>query len=123
MPISDAALDGVGDRQKVKHVKAAIIAGLAGGSGAALGHGYVRYLARRQLEAGAAYLDLNVDDVSSDLSIRIDAMRWLVTAVQDVPGAVLALDSSSPDVLLAGLRATTRVAGAPLLNSAVTRAP
>ena len=31
LPVPDAALDGAGAKQKVKHVKAAVVAGLAGG--------------------------------------------------------------------------------------------
>jgi len=118
LPVPDAALDGVGEKQKVKHVKAAVLAGLAGGPDAELGRGYVRFLARRQVDAGADYLDLNVDETSSDLAPRVAAMRWLVGAVEDATPAALALDSSAPEVMAAGLAAAARTAGAPLLNSA-----
>ena len=118
LPVPDAALDGAGARQKVKHVKAAVLAGLAGGADAALGRGYVRFLARRQVDAGADYLDLNVDEASNDLETRVAAMRWLVEAVEDATPAALAFDSSAPEVLRAGLVAAARSAGAPLLNSA-----
>ncbi len=118
LPVPDAALDGEGAKQKVKHVKAAVLAGLAGGAEATLGRGYVRFLARRQAEAGADYLDLNVDEVSNDLDGRVAAIRWLVGAVEDATPAALAFDSSAPEVLHAGLAAAARSAGAPLLNSA-----
>jgi 5-methyltetrahydrofolate--homocysteine methyltransferase len=118
LPVPDAAVEGAGERQKVKHVKAAVLAGLAGAEGAVLGRGYVRSLARRQADAGADYLDLNVDEAGNDLETRVAAMRWLVAAVEDATPAALALDSSSPEVLRAGLAAATRAAGAPLLNSA-----
>ncbi|MFH1474740.1 MAG: dihydropteroate synthase [Chloroflexota bacterium] len=118
LAVPDAALDGAGPKQKVKHVKAAVLAGLAGGADAALGRGYVRFLARRQVEAGADYLDLNVDEASNDLDVRVAAIRWLVGAVEDATPAALALDSSAPEVLHAGLGAATRSAGVPLLNSA-----
>jgi 5-methyltetrahydrofolate--homocysteine methyltransferase len=118
LPVTEAALDGTGERQKVKHVKAAVLAGLAGGPDAELGRGYVRFLARRQAEAGAAYLDLNVDEAGNDLDVRVAAMRWLVAAVEDATPAALALDSSAPEVLRAGLETATRACGAPLLNSA-----
>jgi 5-methyltetrahydrofolate--homocysteine methyltransferase len=45
-------------------------------------------------------------------------MRWLVGAVEDATTAAVALDSSSPEVLRAGLLAAARTAGPPLLNSA-----
>ena len=118
LPVPDAALEGAGEKQKVKHVKAAVLAGLAGGADAALGRGYVRFLARRQAETGADYLDLNVDEASNDVDGRVAAIRWLVGAVEDATPAALALDSSAPEVLHAGLAATARSAGAPLLNSA-----
>jgi 5-methyltetrahydrofolate--homocysteine methyltransferase len=118
LPVPATALEGAGERQKVKHVKAAVLAGLAGGAEAALGRGYVRFLARRQAEAGADYLDLNVDEASNDVDGRVAAIRWLVGAVEDATGAALALDSSAPEVLRAGLAAAARSAGAPLLNSA-----
>jgi cobalamin-dependent methionine synthase I len=118
LPVPDAALDGAGAKQKVKHVKAAVLAGLAGGADAALGRGYVRFLARRQVEAGADYLDLNVDEASNDVDGRVAAIRWLVGAVENATPAALALDSSAPEVLHAGLAAAARTTGAPLLNSA-----
>jgi len=118
LPVPDTALEGAGERQKVKHVKAAVLAGLAGGSAAVLGRGYVRFLARRQVEAGADYLDLNVDEASNELETRVAAIRWLVGAVEDATPAALAIDSSAPEVMRAGLAAATRTAGAPLLNSA-----
>lgn len=118
LPVPDSALDGAGQRQKVKHVKAAVLAGLAGGADAALGRGYVRFLARRQVDAGADYLDLNVDEASNDVDERVAAIRWLVGAVEDATPAALALDSSAPEVLRAGLAVAARSAGAPLLNSA-----
>jgi 5-methyltetrahydrofolate--homocysteine methyltransferase len=118
LPVPGAALDGAGDKQKVKHVKAAVLAGLAGGPDAELGRGYVRHLARRQADAGAAYLDLNVDEVANDLPTRVAAMRWLVSAVEDATAVALSLDSSAPEVMAAGLATATRAAGTPLLNSA-----
>jgi 5-methyltetrahydrofolate corrinoid/iron sulfur protein methyltransferase len=118
LPVPDSAIEGAGARQKVKHVKAAVLAGLAGGAEAALGRGYVRFLARRQVEAGADYLDLNVDEASNDVDGRVAAIRWLVGAVEDATGAALSLDSSAPEVLHAGVAVASRSAGAPLLNSA-----
>ena len=118
LPVPETAVEGAGEKQKVTHVKAAVRAGLAGGAGEERGRGYVRFLARRQVDAGADYLDLNVDEASNDLATRVAAMRWLVAAIEDATPAALALDSSAPEVMAAGLAAATRSAGAPLLNSA-----
>jgi hypothetical protein len=115
---AEAAIEGIGERVRIKHVKAAVLAGLAGGPAAPLGRGYVRSLARRQAAAGAGYLDLNVDEVGHDLTVRIAAMEWLVRAVEDATPTPLAIDSSAPEVLRAGLAAARRLAGPPLLNSA-----
>ena len=120
LPVPDAALDGPeGPKQRVKHVKAAVLAGMGDDAGLAeLGRGYVRAMARRQAAAGAHFLDLNVDEVTTDVEGRIAAMRWIVGAVEDATDVALALDSSSAAVLRAGLDAASRRAGAPLLNSA-----
>jgi hypothetical protein len=118
LPVPDAALEGAGERQKVKHVKAAVLAGLAGGADAALGRGYVRFLARRQADAGADYLDLNVDEASNELETRVAAIRWLVGAVESATPAAISIDSSAPEVMRAGLAEVARTAGAALLNSA-----
>jgi 5-methyltetrahydrofolate--homocysteine methyltransferase len=75
-------------------------------------------MARRQAAAGAHFLDLNVDEVTTDVDGRIAAMRWIVGAVEDATDVALALDSSSAAVLRAGLAAASRRVGAPLLNSA-----
>jgi hypothetical protein len=69
---------------------------LAGGPDADLGRGYVRFLACRQVDPGADYLDLNVDEASTDLATRVAAMQWLVAAVEDATQAALSLDSSAP---------------------------
>lgn len=119
LSVPDAAIVGPdGPKQKVKHVKAAVLAGMGTDEDAELGRGYVRAMARRQAEAGATFLDVNVDEVTTDVDGRIAAMRWLVRAVEDATDVPLSIDSSSPDVIRAGLATTTRTAGSPLLNSA-----
>lgn len=120
LPVPDAALDGSdGPKQRVKHVRAAVLAGMGADAGLAeLGRGYLRSMAQRQAAAGAHFLDLNVDEVTTDVEGRIAAMRWTVEAVEDATDVALALDSSSAAVLRAGLAAASRRAGPPLLNSA-----
>jgi 5-methyltetrahydrofolate corrinoid/iron sulfur protein methyltransferase len=59
-------------------------------------------MAKRQEEAGADILDLNVGPAAED---RLAAMRWLVETVQNVSGLPLAIDSTNPDVVRAGLEA------------------
>ncbi len=63
-------------------------------------------LAKRQLEAGAHVLDLNVGPASDD---PVNAMLWLVDTVQEAVDAPLAIDSAKMEVFepaLARLQAT-----------------
>lgn len=62
----------------------------------------IQDMAKRQEEAGADVLDLNVGPVAED---REAAMRWLVESVQEVTDLPLAIDSTNPDVMRAGLEA------------------
>ena len=47
---------------------------------------YLRLLAQRQIDAGAAYLDLNVDELSPKLAEQKAAIRWLVDARAELDG-------------------------------------
>lgn len=98
---------------RIKHVKVALQAAMAG---VAEGLEYLRYLVRRQEEAGADFLDLNTDEVSLRFEEQRVAMQWLVRAVQQLSALPLAVDSSRVETLRAGLE----VMGARrcLLNSA-----
>jgi 5-methyltetrahydrofolate--homocysteine methyltransferase len=83
-------------------------------------------MAQRQVDGGADYLDLNVDEISPDLEGRLEAMQWLVAAVGPVSSVPLAIDSSDAAVLAAGLDAIeSEWAGgaAPMVNSASTERP
>lgn len=62
----------------------------------------IQDLARRQAEAGAAYIDLNV---GTAWLRPIEIMAWLVKTVQEAVSTPLAIDSRRPDVMEAGLRA------------------
>jgi len=92
---------------RVRHVKSAILAGLAGRKpDAVAARDYVRSLALRQEGAGADYLDLNVDEAAADAATRVAAIRWLVEAVEEVARVPVAIDSSDGDVIEAGLAAS-----------------
>ena len=75
--------------------------------------GPVQDLARRQTEAGAAYLDINVGTAAAD---QQDAMKWLVETAQAACETPLCLDSQKPDVIRAGLEVCDTSRGV-LLNS------
>jgi 5-methyltetrahydrofolate corrinoid/iron sulfur protein methyltransferase len=111
---------------RIKHVMAAVRQGLAGGAEADAAARYVAWMAQRQVEGGADYLDLNVDEISPDTAVRLEAMGWLVAAVGPASSVPLSIDSSDAAVLEAGLDAIDPVwAGeAPaMVNSASTERP
>ena len=93
---------------------------------AAEGLRYLHRLAERQHEAGAHFLDLNVDEISLRREQQQAAMRWLVTALAQVSPLPLSIDSSNVDIIRAGLEAWAACRRAPgddgsgrgLLNSA-----
>jgi 5-methyltetrahydrofolate--homocysteine methyltransferase len=121
---------------RVKHIKNALLLGLAGDgvlpaarvglarAGAADdARAYLVVSALRQQRVGARFVDLNVDDVDEDLGVRCAAMAWLVRLLEHALEVPLALDSSSPEVLDAGLRASRSPRGPLLLNSASIERP
>jgi hypothetical protein len=109
---------------KVKHVRAALIAALGDDRAVAdTGRDYLAWLAARQVSAGADFLDLNVDELSEKMELQRAAMTWLVQAIEAVTPVPLALDSSSSEIIRAGLEARDRSRPAPLLNSASRERP
>jgi 5-methyltetrahydrofolate corrinoid/iron sulfur protein methyltransferase len=69
-------------------------------------------LAKRQCEAGAKALDINVGPAAEN---PVAAMQWLVETVQETGvDARLCIDSTKPDVVEAGLKAAQKKA---LINS------
>ena len=73
--------------------------------------GHLQRMARRQVKAGANVVDINVGVPGAD---EAEAMRSAVRAVQEVIDVPISIDSSTIDVLLAGLEVAE---GRPLVNS------
>lgn len=67
--------------------------------------------ARKQEEAGAHYLDINVGPGSTEV---VEAMKWLVEKTQEVSDLPLALDSTKYDAIEEGLKLCKRPA---MINS------
>jgi cobalamin-dependent methionine synthase I len=106
------------EQGKVKHCAVAIWQGNHGDAAArAAGVDYLQSLARRQEAMGAAYLDINVDEYSTDLDERLKMMRWTVDVVQQAVKIPMSIDSSNADVLKAGLECCDKGRGAPMVNS------
>jgi 5-methyltetrahydrofolate--homocysteine methyltransferase len=72
---------------------------------------YIQYLARRQVEAGADYLDVNA---GTKPDLETDALVWLVRVVQEVVDVTLCLDTVNPKALTAAM---DHVEQTPMINS------
>jgi len=70
-------------------------------------------LAKRQTEAGAAYLDINVGTAAAD---QEGTIKWLVEVAQKAAPTPLCLDSQKPAVIKAGLSVCDTSRGV-LINS------
>ena len=81
------------------------------------GAAYLRYDVRRQVSAGASYLDINVDEIHYDLDTQKRAMRWAVETVQEASPVPLSIDSSNSEIIAEGLAAYDGSAGRPIVNS------
>lgn len=103
---------------KVKHFAAAIWQGVYGnGDERALGEAYIRAQALRQERHGATYLDINVDEFSTDVEERARLMRWTAGIVQSASPLPLSIDTSSGPIMRAGLEACESSRGRAMVNS------
>jgi 5-methyltetrahydrofolate corrinoid/iron sulfur protein methyltransferase len=75
----------------------------------------IQDLARRQTEAGADYIDLNLGPAKKDPE---KLAQWLVDAIQEVTDLPISVDTLNPVAMEAGLKACKK---RPLLNSASGR--
>ena len=104
---------------RVKHVQLAIETAMETAAGdPAEGRRYIEALVRHQERTGAAFLDLNVDEMSPKLEVQTAAMAWLARTVQGMTVLPLSIDSSSIDVIRAGLEALAPGGARAMLNSA-----
>lgn len=104
---------------RVKHVQVAIETAMGTAAGdPSEGLRYLEALVRHQEKTGAAFLDLNVDEMSPKLQVQTGAMTWLATTIQGMTDLPLSIDSSSIDVIRSGLEALDKNGVRPMLNSA-----
>jgi len=103
---------------KIKHCAVAVWQGLYGDAvGKAAAMDYLRYLALRQERAEASFLDVNVDEFSTDIDERCRAIKWVAEVVQATATIPLSIDSSNPAILRAGLESCDPKRGRPMVNS------
>lgn len=119
LPIPEILLKSADwENGKIKHCVAAIWQGLYGrGPAQEAGRDYLRVMAAKQEQAGAAFLDVNVDEFSMDLPERIKAVQWTAALVQGASRLPLSIDSSNSDIMRAGLKACEKARGRPMVNS------
>jgi 5-methyltetrahydrofolate--homocysteine methyltransferase len=72
---------------------------------------FIRDLARKQVEAGSAWLDINAGTHPKQ---EKDDLVWLVNTVQDVVDIPLCLDSANPEALAAAIKTVKQT---PMINS------
>jgi len=103
---------------KVKHCAVAVWQGLYGDTaGKAAAVDYLGYLAARQEVADASFLDVNVDEFSTDVAERCRALKWVAGVVQSGCKLPLSIDSSNEAILRAGLEACDAKRARPMVNS------
>lgn len=103
---------------KIKHCAVAVWQGLYGDPDekqAAVE--YIQYLAARQETSDASFLDLNVDEFSTDVPERCRAIKWVAQVVQAGSRLPLSIDSSNEAILRAGLEACDPGRGRAMVNS------
>lgn len=106
------------EQGQLKHFMIAIWKGMnEDGDEAASGVDYVEKEVHRQINAGAAYLDLNVDEFSYRVPEQQAAMKWLVQKVQSISSVPPSIDSSKSEIIEAGFEAYDGSSGRPMLNS------
>jgi 5-methyltetrahydrofolate--homocysteine methyltransferase len=108
---------------RIKHVRLAVQIAMAGAEPeSSTARSYLRTLAQRQVKAGAHFLDVNVDEISTKLDDQLDAMRWLVRELAPLVDIPLSIDSSNLEIITAGVtvaaEASSSHVGPPKLNSA-----
>ncbi len=104
--------------KKVKHAAVAMWQGMYGDdAGKQAGIAYLQNMVRVQETNSAAFLDLNVDEFSTDVEERIRVIQWAANVIQEVSSVPLSIDSSNLDSLRAGLQACDPAKGKPMLNS------
>jgi len=104
---------------RIKHVKLAVEAAMTDEPElSAAGRAYLRLLVFQQEQAGAHFLDVNVDEISINNAKQKAAMAWLARFVQSVSNLPLSIDSSNMEVIETGLAACDGTRKRPLLNSA-----
>ena len=103
---------------KIRHIALAIYQCLNGKTDEerSLGEKYLCWAAERQINEGANYLDVNVDEYTNDLKERNEIMAWLVGFLSERYETPLSIDSSNASTIETGLQ-RCRKDPLPMVNS------
>ena len=77
---------------------------------------YIKSEIKRQINNGATFLDINVDEYSYKLDQQISAMKWVVGIMKEFSDVPLSVDSSNIDIIKEGLIEYNNIKR-PLVNS------
>jgi 5-methyltetrahydrofolate--homocysteine methyltransferase len=112
------------EQGNLKHFMIAMWKGLNGDADeSSEGKAYIQYEVNRQINKGANYLDLNVDESSYRLPEQKESMEWLVKYVESVSSVPPSVDSSNLEIIEVGLAAYGGTQGRPILNSIALERP
>jgi cobalamin-dependent methionine synthase I len=119
LPVPQVFLDsGDWEKGKVKHAAAAMWQGMYGsGSEKESGIDYLKSMAEAQEKKDASFLDLNVDEFSTDVEERCKLIQWAAEVIQSASKLPLSIDSSNIKILKAGIDACDKSKGKPMVNS------
>ncbi|MEE8045869.1 MAG: dihydropteroate synthase, partial [Dehalococcoidia bacterium] len=108
----------------LKHFMIAMWKGLNGDADESNeGKAYIQYEVNRQINKGANYLDLNVDESSYRLPEQKESMEWLVKYIESISSVPPSVDSSNVEIIEVGLAAYGGTQGRPMLNSIALERP
>jgi 5-methyltetrahydrofolate--homocysteine methyltransferase len=103
---------------KVRHCAVAAYQALYGaGEAKEFGSLYIKSMAIKQEKSKASFLDINVDEFSTDVQEKIKVIKWMAKVVQEASSLPLSIDSSNSDILRAGLEACEAKKGKAMVNS------
>jgi 5-methyltetrahydrofolate--homocysteine methyltransferase len=118
VPSNWAKLSSAYNEGKIRHITLAIYHTYENSSSEnrKTGEDYLCWATERQVEKGAKFLDINVDEYSYDPVVRNEVMKWLVTYLGGRYETPLSIDSSNVDTLVAGLECCRKDVD-PMVNS------
>jgi 5-methyltetrahydrofolate--homocysteine methyltransferase len=76
---------------------------------------FLQQLCVEQCRAGADYIDVNVGTGGENIDDEASLMTWLVEGLEEVSDKPFCIDSSSPEVIAAGVQACRKAV--PMINS------